>query len=108
MARSTSASVRPFPVPPPSVEDRIRLYLSLKAQEAQITKQLEGLRAELLEAAVQAHGAIETPVGSVKVVEQERKTIKADKLLALGVTPKIIAKATDVTNVSFVRVTASA
>lgn len=82
----------------------VKAYLDVR-QQIKILENTYGiLKEELLNAAVTAGGMAQTATHVVRVVEQERKTIYAERLIECGVTPKIIDKATIVTPGVFARV----
>jgi hypothetical protein len=89
-----------------SFKSDLAAYLKIHTQIKELEKLLTPLKESLLSSAVNQGGLIDTPTHTVKVVEQTRKTISADKLVEAGVTPKQIAKATIETPVAFVRVDA--
>jgi hypothetical protein len=80
-------------------------YLQLRELIKPLEAEYDLLKEELLELSIAAGGVAETAAFVVKVVSQERRTISRDKLVELGVTPKVIAGATIITPVSFATVT---
>ncbi|MFH1603902.1 MAG: hypothetical protein ABIH03_08345 [Pseudomonadota bacterium] len=95
---------------PEDLPNLIALLVSEYVQLSAIIREAEGrlapIKAQLAEATVRAGGRAETPTHVVSMVMQERKTVKVERLLERGVTPAVIAYATDITPVSYAKVTA--
>jgi hypothetical protein len=83
------------------VDQRIELRAQLSALEAT----LETIDADLLRDLDRLGGPIATDDWTVTPVESESRHINKEKLLALGVRPTLIAKATTVTPYRYPKVT---
>ena len=101
----TAQKKKPVPINMVDARDKISTYLRLRAEIKEREDELATLKDELLDTSIRAGGKLQTAVGSISVVEQERKTISADALLLNGVRQQIIEKCTVTTAVTFVKVT---
>lgn len=88
------------------VERIAKEYDAIRKQIKALEEDQTALKETLLNAAVKAGGNIDTPLYTIKMVEQERKSWSPESLADAGVTPKQIEKAMKRTAVSFVDVRA--
>lgn len=87
-----------------ALEQLVARYSSLRKIIADAEAAIDKVRSELFQATVKAGGAAETKTHTMKIVDSERRTIVAAKLLERGVPLKTIEACTSVSNVSYLRV----
>ena len=77
-----------------TVENRLMQYLNLKQQQKALAEQIERLKEKVNTDLLEADGTIETADFKAILVNSTNISINAEKLLALGVKPSIVRRAT--------------
>lgn len=93
---------------PRRVVELVDERIMLKDQRTAIETRLKEIDEVLLVDARKAGGAIDTDDWKLAVIDSESRSIQKESLLAQGVKPTIIAKATKVTPYSYAKLTVKA